>query len=86
MWPDRLNPQLLPKNIKKMYTRKLESFLENTKFFSLCESIITSALRHMNEIDKSADVQTMPYYLSQLDDIRSTDWKELWPEIAEEIK
>jgi len=85
MWPANLNPHLLLKNIKKMYTRKLESFLENTKCFSLCESIITSALRHMNEIDKSADFQTMPYYLSQLDNIRSTDWKELWPEIAEEI-
>jgi len=85
MWPARQNPQLLPKNIKKMYTRKLESFLENTKCFSLCESVITSALRHMNEIDKSADFENMTYYLSQLDDIRSTDWKELWPEIAEEI-
>jgi len=85
MWPVKLNPQLLPKNIKKMYTRKLESFLENTKYFSLCESIITSSLRHMNEIDQSADFETMTYYLSQLDDIRSSDWKELWPEIAEEI-
>ena len=86
MWPAKLNPQLLLKNIKKMYTRKLESFLENTKCFSLCESIITSALIHMNEIDKSADFENMTYYLSQLDDIRSSDWKELWPEIAEEIK
>lgn len=85
MWPAKLNPQLLLKNIKKMYTRKLESFLENTKCFSLCESIITSALIHMNEIDKSADFKNMTYYLSQLDDIRSSDWKELWPEIAEEI-
>jgi len=94
MWPAKLNPQLLLKNIKKMYTRKLESFLENTKCFSLCESIITSVLLHMNEIDKSTDnwygkstnFETMTYYLSQLDDIRSSDWKELWPEIAEEIK
>jgi hypothetical protein len=47
----------------------------------------------MNEIDKSTDnwyekstnFETMTYYLSQLDDIRSSDWKELWPEIAEEI-
>ena len=85
MWPAKLNPHLLPKNIKKMYTTKLNNFLENTKYFSLCESIITSALRHMNEIDKSEDFETMTYYLSQLDDVRSSDWKELWPEIAEEI-
>ena len=85
IWPEKLNPQLLPENIKKMYTRKLKRFLDNTKCYSLCESIITSTLTHMNENDKSEDFELMTDYLSNLDTLRSLNWKELWPELAGEI-
>jgi MoaA/NifB/PqqE/SkfB family radical SAM enzyme len=93
IWPEKLNPQIcLPKNIKKMYTKKLESFLDNTECSSLCKSLITSSLTHMNEDDTTPfwksreDFNMMVEYLDSLDKIRGIDWKELWPEIAEEIK
>ena len=92
IWPEKLNSQLLSKSIKKMYTRKLENFLENTKRYSLCENLITSSLTYMNEHDtkpfwkSKQDFHTMIKYLDSLDKIRGIDWKSLWPEIAREIK
>jgi MoaA/NifB/PqqE/SkfB family radical SAM enzyme len=85
IWPYNLNPHLLPKNIKKIYTRKLESFLENTKYKSLCESLITSTLGHMNEIDKSKDFELMTNYMYNLDTIRDSDWTKLWPELEDAL-
>jgi len=87
LWPEKLNPQLLPNPIKELYTNKLESFLKNIDTKNISESgiqLITSSLAQMNEVDKSEKFEDMTYYLNQLDDIRSTKWKELWPEIAEE--
>jgi MoaA/NifB/PqqE/SkfB family radical SAM enzyme len=86
IWPHKTNPHLLSKNIKKIYTRKLESFLENTKYKSLCKSLITSALAYMNEIDESKDFKIVTDYMYKLDTIRNSDWSKLWPEITEEIK
>jgi MoaA/NifB/PqqE/SkfB family radical SAM enzyme len=77
-----LNPQLLPTEVKQMYTKKLESFLENTKYKFLCESVIMSSVTYMNEVDKEQDFHLMTEYLNSLDRMRRTDWKSLWPEIA----
>ena len=84
LWPENLNPQLLPKSIKELYTNKLQSFLDNTEYRSLCEPVINSTLTEMNEVDKSDKFEDMTYYLNQLDNIRPTNWKVLWPEIAKE--
>ena len=84
IWPEKLNPQLLPESIKKLYTNKLQSFLDNTEYRSLCEPVINSTLTEMNEIDNSRKFEDMTSYLSQLDSLRSSNWKELWPEIARE--
>ena len=85
IWPEKLNPQLLPKSVKELYTNKLQSFLDNTDMKKLCEPGIMSSINSMNEVDKSDKFEDMTYYLNQLDDIRPTNWKALWPELAEEI-
>jgi hypothetical protein len=85
LWPDKVNPQLLTKYIKELYTNKLQSFLKNTDTKKISESvitIITTALAQMNEVDKSENFNDMIDYLNKLDEIRSTNWKEWWPEIA----
>jgi hypothetical protein len=85
LWPDKLNPQLLTKYIKELYTNKLQSFLKNTDTKKISESvitIITTSLAQMNEVDKSENFNDMIDYLNKLDEIRSTNWKEWWPEIA----
>ena len=84
LWPEKLNPQVLPKSIKELYTNKLQSFLDNTDMKNICEPIIVSSINSMNEVDTSEKFEWMTYYLNQLDGIRSTKWKELWPEIARE--
>tara|TARA_R110000822_G_scaffold310550_2_gene443971 strand:- start:740 stop:2929 length:2190 start_codon:yes stop_codon:yes gene_type:complete len=88
LWPDKLNPQLLTKYIKELYTNKLQSFLKNTDTKKISESvitIITTSLAQMNEVDKSENFNDMIDYLNKLDEIRSTNWKELWPEIANQV-
>ena len=80
-----MNPQLLPKSIKELYTNKLQSFLANTDMKKLCEPVIMTSINSMNEVDKSDKFEDMTDYLNQLDDIRPTNWKALWPEIAGEI-
>ena len=86
--PDKLNPQLLTKYIKELYTNKLQSFLKNTDTKKISESvitIITTSLAQMNEVDKSENFNNMIDYLNKLDELRSTNWKELWPEIANQV-
>ena len=88
LWPEKLNPQLLTKSIKELYTNKLQSFLKNADTKKMNESvitIITTSLAQMNEVDKSENFNDMIYYLNELDEIRSTNWKELWPEIANQV-
>ena len=76
-----LSPHLLPQQVKKLYTKKLESFLANTKFPNLFESIISSSINYMNEVNNEKDFYTMTDYLDQLDGLRGNDWKLLWPEL-----
>jgi|TARA_R110002153_G_scaffold260742_1_gene420884 MoaA/NifB/PqqE/SkfB family radical SAM enzyme len=88
MWPEQLNPHLLPKSIKEFYTSKLQSFLLHVdsnysqEQTNLCTSVIVPCLDHMNEIDREKDFHTMTSYLEKLDKIRGHDWRSLWPEIA----
>ena len=77
----KLNPQLLPKQIKKIYTKKLESFLAVTPFVKLFKSIISSSINYMGEVDKHDEFQSMIDYLDTLDNLRGNNWKSLWPEL-----
>ena len=85
MSPAKLTCQYLPKSIKELYTNKLQSFLDNTDMKQLCESGIMTSINSMNEVDNSDKFEDMTYYLDELDDIRPTNWKALWPELAGEI-
>ena len=76
-----LSPHLLPQQVKKLYIKKLESFLANTKFPNLFKAIISSSINYMNEANKEKDFYTMTEYLDTLDDFRGNDWKLLWPEL-----
>jgi MoaA/NifB/PqqE/SkfB family radical SAM enzyme len=84
-YPFNMNVNILPISVKKLYTKKLESFLENVQFPDLCESIITSSITAMNDSDDEnnthANLQAMTDYLDQLDELRGNDWKSLWPEL-----
>jgi len=91
MWPEQLNPHLLPNSVKELYTNKLQSFLLNTEIeysqqiSKLCASVITPTLEHMNEKDREQDFYTMTDFLGKIDKIRGNDWRPLWPEIAKQV-
>jgi len=76
-----LNPQLLPNEVKQMYTKKLERFLENTSNHELFKGIITTSINQMNEKDESSSFHEMTDFLDSLDKLRGNDWKSLWPEL-----
>jgi hypothetical protein len=76
-----LNPQLLPNEVKQMYTKKLERFLENTSNHELFKGIITTSINQMNEKDESSSFHKMTDFLDSLDNLRGNDWKSLWPEL-----
>jgi MoaA/NifB/PqqE/SkfB family radical SAM enzyme len=76
-----LDPRNLPTDVKDMYTRKLESFLKETPFVKLFETIISSSINYMHEADTQSRFQSMIDYLDTLDNLRGNDWKSLWPEL-----
>ena len=78
----RLSPQILPKSIKELYTNKLERFLENSSMHTLLKDVITMSTNQMNEKDESSSFHEMTEYMDSLDKLRGTDWRLLWPEIA----
>ena len=78
----RLSPQVLPKSIKELYTNKLERFLENSSMHTLLKDVITMSTNQMNEKDESSSFHEMTEYMDSLDKLRGTDWRLLWPEIA----
>jgi len=85
MWPEQLNPHLLPSAVKELYTNKLLSFLETTSNRALCETVIVPCLEHMNETNREQDFKTMTDFLGKIDKIRGNDWRPLWPEIAKQV-
>jgi len=82
IWPSKLNPQHLLPNIKEIYIKKLQNFLNKTSQAELCSSVISPSLDFLTNKDcDQNEFFEMINYLNEIDKIRKTNWKELWPEI-----
>lgn len=81
--PPYFNPQIIPNEIKKEYTKKLtlsvDTFNRDAE-----RDVIKSAISFLNQDKDDAlnHFSHMREFLDRIDSTRGTDWRTMWPEFA----